>query len=143
MVRRTSRNTWPLSARRADSPRCNQLAQAARTTQRAVSYYENDDGLPTAAALIDLARALKVTADGLLGLKAPKGERINDDPETRRLWKRFRMVSTLPEKDQRAVIRLVNSLVSVSAKTPQLPGGELIGQSCRLGSIVPEFPSLA
>jgi transcriptional regulator with XRE-family HTH domain len=93
-----------------------QLAQAARTTQRAVSYYENDDGLPPAAALIDLARALNVTADELLGLKAPKVERIDDDPETRRLWKRFQMVSTLPEKDRRAVIRLVNSLVSLSAK---------------------------
>jgi hypothetical protein len=63
-----------------------------------------------------LARALKVTADELLGLKAPKVERIDDDPETRRLWKRFQMVSTLPEKDRRAVIRLVNSLVSLSAK---------------------------
>jgi transcriptional regulator with XRE-family HTH domain len=93
-----------------------QLAHAARTTQRAVSYYENDDGLPPAAALIELARALKVTADELLGLKAPKVERIDDDPETRRLWKRFQMVSTLPEKDRRAVIRLVNSLVSLSAK---------------------------
>ena len=58
------------------------VAHAAATTQRAVSYYENDDGLPP-AGLIDLARALKVTADELLGLKAPKVERI-DDPETRR-----------------------------------------------------------
>jgi transcriptional regulator with XRE-family HTH domain len=91
------------------------LAQAARTTQRAVSYYENDDGLSPAAALIDLARALKVTADELLGLKTPKVERIDHDPETRRLWKRFQMVSTLPEKDRRAVIRLINSLVSLSA----------------------------
>jgi hypothetical protein len=62
------------------------------------------------------ARALKVTADELLGLKAPKVERIDDDPETRPLWKRFQMVSTLPEKDRRAVIRLVNSLVSLRAK---------------------------
>jgi transcriptional regulator with XRE-family HTH domain len=93
-----------------------QLAQAAGTTQRAVSYYENDDGLPPAAALIGLARALKVTADELLGLKAPKVERIDDDPETRRLWKRFQMVSTLPEKGRRAVTRLVNSPVSLRAK---------------------------
>lgn len=93
-----------------------QLAQAARTTQRAVSYCENDDGLPPAASLIELAHALKVTADELLGLKAPRVKRIDDDPETRRLWKRFQMVSTLPEKDRRAVIRLVNSLASLSAK---------------------------
>jgi hypothetical protein len=40
----------------------------------------------------------------------------NDDPETRRLWKRFQMMAELPEKDQRAVIRLINSLVSLSAR---------------------------
>jgi len=50
----------------------------------------------------------------------PNIERIDDDPETRRLWKRFQMVSTLPEKDRRAVIRLVNSLVSLSAKQRSL-----------------------
>jgi len=37
-----------------------------------------------------------------------------DDPETRRLWKKFQQVRDLPEKDQRAVIRLVNSLAAAS-----------------------------
>ena len=35
-----------------------------------------------------------------------------DDPEMRRVWKKFQQLMTLPEKDQRAVIRLVNSLVA-------------------------------
>jgi hypothetical protein len=38
------------------------------------------------------------------------------DPETRRLWKKFQLIMQLPEKDQRAVIRLVNSLVAAKAK---------------------------
>lgn len=93
-----------------------QLAEAAGTTQRAISYYENDTGFPPASALIDLAHALKVSTDELLGIKAPKVERIDSDPETRRLWKRFQQIVALPEKDQRAVIRLISSLVSMGAQ---------------------------
>jgi hypothetical protein len=40
-------------------------------------------------------------------------EHIDDDAEARRMWKRFQMVATLPERDQKAVIRLINSLVAV------------------------------
>jgi len=86
------------------------LAKAAGTTQRAISYYENDVGHPPAAALVALARALRVTADELLGLKAVRPDARAEDPETRRLWKKFQLVSTLADKDQRAVIRLINSL---------------------------------
>jgi len=93
-----------------------QLAQAAGSTQRSISYYENDDGIPPASIVIALAKALKVSADELLGLKTPRLERVDDDAETRRLWKRFQMVTSLPEKDQRAVIRLINSLVSLSSR---------------------------
>jgi transcriptional regulator with XRE-family HTH domain len=92
------------------------LAKAAGSTQRAISYYENDDGIPPASAVIALAKVLKVSADELLGLKPPKIEGASDGPETRRLWKRFQMMAALPEKDQRAVIRLINSLVSLGAK---------------------------
>lgn len=76
-----------------------QLAQAAGSTQRSISYYENDDGIPPASVVIALARALKVSADELLGLKPPRVERVNDDAETKRLWKRFQMVTALPAKD--------------------------------------------
>ena len=93
-----------------------QLAKAAGTTQRAISYYETEAGFPPAPAVIDLAKALQVSTDELLGIKAPKVERIDSDPETRRLWRRFRQIATLPEKDQKAVIRLINSLVSVGAQ---------------------------
>lgn len=92
-----------------------ELAGAAGSTQRAISYYENDDGVPPASNVMALAKALKVSTDELLGLKTPKAEQSHDDPETRRLWKRFQMITRLPEKDQRAVIRLINSLVSLSA----------------------------
>lgn len=89
-----------------------QLAEAAQTTQRAVSYYETEAGFPPAPAVISLAKALKVTTDELLGLKPPQVAPVEEDSEARRQWKRFQMISTLPERDQKAVIRLINSLVA-------------------------------
>ena len=97
-----------------------QLAGTAGSTQRSISYYENDDGIPPASAVIALAKALKVSADELLGLKPPRVERVHDDAEARRMWRRFQMVTALPEKDRRAVIRLINSLVAASAATRRL-----------------------
>ena len=89
-----------------------QLAEAAGTTQRAISYYETEAGFPPAPAIIDLARALQITTDELLGVKPPRIEAASEDPEARRQWKRFQLVSSLPERDQKAVIRLINSLVA-------------------------------
>jgi transcriptional regulator with XRE-family HTH domain len=99
-----------------------QLAEAARTTQRAVSCYETEAGFPPAPAVIALARALKISTDELLGVKPPKVERINDDSEARRQWKRFQMISTPPERDQKAAVPLINSLVS---------GGSGVGNPAR------------
>src|SRR4051794_13476838 len=55
-----------------------QLAEAAETTQRAVSYYETETGFPPAPAVIAL-------------------------------------ISSLPERDRKAVVRLINSLVAAGA----------------------------
>ena len=49
-----------------------QLAELAGTTERAVSYYETEAGFPPAPAVIQLAKALRVSTDELLGVKAPK-----------------------------------------------------------------------
>jgi transcriptional regulator with XRE-family HTH domain len=92
-----------------------QLADAAQTTQRAVSCYETEAGFPPAAAVIALAKALRISTDELLGVKPPKVERVNDDSEARRQWKRFQMIATLPERDQKAVVRLIHSLVSAGS----------------------------
>jgi transcriptional regulator with XRE-family HTH domain len=94
-----------------------QLAQAAETTQRAISYYETEAGFPPAPAVIALASALEVTTDELLGVKPPRLERARGDSETRRQWKRFQRITSLAERDQKAVIRLVNSLAASSARS--------------------------
>jgi len=73
-------------------------------------------------------QGLRITTDELLGVKPPKVERINDDSEARRMWKRFQMVSVLPERDQKAVIRLINSLVAVGASRKNGSVGEHNGR---------------
>jgi hypothetical protein len=77
--------------------------------------------------VIALAKALKITTDELLGVKPPKVERVHDDSEARRQWKRFQMISTLPERDQKAVVRLINSLVAAGASRRNGSVGERNG----------------
>lgn len=96
-----------------------QLAEAISTTQRAISYYENHAGYPPAPVVGQLAQALEVSADELLGLRSSRRAKVarpTDDPEVRRMWKKFQQLLTLPEKDQRAVMRLVNSLVGAKGE---------------------------
>jgi transcriptional regulator with XRE-family HTH domain len=92
-----------------------QLAETTGTTQRAISYYETQASYPPAPVVAELARGLHVSTDELLGLKITTKTTRQDPPETRRLWKKFQQVMALPEKDRRAVIRLVNSLVTAKA----------------------------
>ena len=105
---------WRLAAfRKAAGLTQVQLAETLGSTQRALSYYENDGGYPPLPLLAQLAEALGVSTDELLGVAAPPrtaAVKTSEDSETRRLWKKFQQLLTLPEKDQRAVMRLVNSL---------------------------------
>lgn len=89
-----------------------ELAEKIGIIQPVLSDYERGRLRPYAEMVARFAVALEVSADELLGLRSPRRDRSRDDPETRRLWKSFQLVAGLPEKDRRAVIRLVNSLVS-------------------------------
>jgi transcriptional regulator with XRE-family HTH domain len=90
-----------------------QLAEKIGSTQRAISHYESTTGLPPVSVLVDLAKALGVSTDDLLGLAVvPSSTSMQrkESPAERRLWKKFQQVLRLPAKDQRAVIRLINSV---------------------------------
>lgn len=88
-----------------------QLAAAIDSTQRVVSRLETVAEHPTVPVLVALAGALKVSADELLGLKpAPRVEAPRQPPEEKRLWRHLRVVAALPERDQRAVLRLIDSV---------------------------------
>ena len=66
--------------------------------------------MPSTSFLVALAQTLAVTTDELLGARPAKLKQ--EKPQRRRLWKRFQRMESLPERDQRAVIRLIKSLVA-------------------------------
>lgn len=102
-----------MHARRAKGLTQVQLAEAIGSSQRAISHYETIAEFPPANVLVELAKALDVTSDELLGLKPPPPQaRPREDAESRRLWKTFQQVTDLPERDRRAVVRLIQSLIS-------------------------------
>lgn len=88
-----------------------QLAQAIGSTQRAISYYEAEGGNPDLNVVIKIAQVLGTTADDLLGLTNSTDDRtLAETTDERRLWRRFRQLLALPEKDRRAVLRMLDSL---------------------------------
>ena len=96
-----------------------QLAEMIGSNQPAISYYEGD-GHPPALVLAELARALDVSADVLLGIepdRRPAKSRSNVIPtEQRRIWKQFQLVQELSERDQRSVLRFIRALAGDKAK---------------------------
>jgi len=87
-----------------------QLADAIDSSQRSISHYETVADYPPPQVIIALARALKVSTDELLGIKKQKPPK--QPAEVRKLQRKFRQVLSLPEKDRRAIMRMINSLVA-------------------------------
>jgi len=85
-----------------------ELGQKVGVSNRVIAYYEQEDAQPPGALLVDLARALKVSTDELLGVE-PIRNRVS--PKTARLRKRLRQVEDLSTPDQRAVLKFVDALV--------------------------------
>lgn len=85
-----------------------ELGEAVGVSNRVIAYYEADGAQPPGAMLVDLAKALRVSTDQLLGLKAPKDKR---SPRTARLLKRLQKVEQLPPADQRVILKLVDGLL--------------------------------
>jgi transcriptional regulator with XRE-family HTH domain len=86
-----------------------EFGKAVGVSQRVIAYYETESEQPPGTLLVDLGKALKVSADELLGLK-PTKEKAS--PKRARLLKRLKRVEQLPTADQRAVLKFVDALIS-------------------------------
>lgn len=84
-----------------------ELGDAVGVSQRVVAYYETESQQPPGALLVDLAQALKVSSDELLGLKPLTEKR---SPRAARLLKRLQKIEDLPAADQRTVLKLLDAL---------------------------------
>lgn len=85
-----------------------ELGAAVGVSNRVIAYYELESRQPPGAMLADLARALRVSVDELLGAKPVKDQ---TRPKTARLMKRLQRVEDLPPADQKAVLKFVDALI--------------------------------
>ncbi len=91
-----------------------ELGDASGVSNRVIAYYEKDGSQPPGAMLVDLANALGVTTDELLGVKARKHK---TDPKAARLVKRLQRIERLPAADQRAVLKFLGALLESKGLT--------------------------
>ena len=93
-----------------------ELGKIVGVSDRVIAYYENESSQPPGPIIVDLAQALKVTVDELLGVKPIKE---NTDPKTARVLKRLKRVTELPPVDQRAVMKFIDALVEQNQSKQQ------------------------
>jgi len=86
-----------------------ELGDKVGLSYRMVAYYEGETDRPPAHVLPELARALEVGVDELLGLHAPR-TKAPEPPVNLRLWRKLRLVENLPPADRRAVVRYIELL---------------------------------
>jgi len=104
-----------IALRKARGLTQSQLADAIGVNQSTVSYHEAIADMPAGDVVVKLAQVLGVTTDELLGAKPPP--RIDSptaDPEARRYWRRFQQLMGLPEKDQRAIFRTLDTMAKAN-----------------------------
>jgi transcriptional regulator with XRE-family HTH domain len=85
-----------------------ELGEKVGLSQRMVAYYETQGGQPPGPILPDLAIALGVSTDELLGVQ-PLKEDVSS--AAYRLRKRLRKVEDLPPDDQKTVLKIVDALL--------------------------------
>jgi transcriptional regulator with XRE-family HTH domain len=84
------------------------LGREVGVSNRVIAYYEEDGAQPPGPMLVDLAKALRISVDQLLGVK-PLKEKTS--PRTARLLNRLRRVEELSLADQRALLRYLDALL--------------------------------
>jgi transcriptional regulator with XRE-family HTH domain len=93
-----------------------QLGQRMGISQRLVAYYEAQGGSPSPELLVKFADALGVSTHVLLGVDRSSRAADRPNPESVRLWRRFRSVQALPEADRKTVFRMIDAFVAGSKR---------------------------
>jgi transcriptional regulator with XRE-family HTH domain len=95
--------------RRARGLTQEEFAARVGLSGRMVAYYERADAQPPGPLLPRLAQALRVPLEELLGMKPIKD---GPSPRTARLLNRLRKIEDLPPADQRAVLKMLDGLLT-------------------------------
>lgn len=95
-----------------------QLGERMGISQRLVAYYEAQGGSPSPELVVRFAEAIGVSTNTLLGVDRSRvADRPN--PESVRLWRRFRSVQELPESDRKTVFRMIDTFVEGAKRKRQ------------------------
>ena len=85
------------------------LADLVGTSGRMIAYYESQTAYPPTHLVEPICRALKISADELLGLKSLKQDIKGDEFK---LWRRFKKIKGLSTRDQKTVFSLTHALLT-------------------------------
>jgi transcriptional regulator with XRE-family HTH domain len=86
-----------------------ELGERVGVSQRIIHHYENKAEYPPAPKLIELAQALGMNVEELLGLTSNDGDSYqNINPK---LAKRLRLASTLPPHDLKSLVTFIDALL--------------------------------
>lgn len=89
-----------------------QLADEIGASRRQVAYYEGESEHPPAGLLIDLARALNVTTDELLGMRTGRGKKAATPAVSTRLERRLKLIERMPPKPKQQLLGLIDTFLS-------------------------------
>ena len=94
------------------------LAKQLGISQPMMSQYERGERRIPSDLLATIINILGESADTVLfGTSKTPRPVLEIDDEMKKTWKKFQQVMELPEDDQRAVIRLINSVAKAKPKT--------------------------
>jgi len=85
-----------------------ELAEEIGGTRRIIAYYETESEYPPATLLTQIAQALKVTTDALLGAAAPKKAVPIGNA---RLQRRLQQIEKLAPQEKRQVMTLLDAFI--------------------------------
>ena len=88
-----------------------ELADEIGATRRVIAYYETESEHPPANLLVDLAKALNVSTDELLGIKPTKQKVTKTD---NRLQRRFQQIEKLPAKERRQLVQVIDTFLKAA-----------------------------
>lgn len=87
-----------------------ELGKMIGVSQRIIHHYENKAEYPPAQKLIEIARALNMSIDELLGLSDNDNNAIYQDIKPG-LAKKLRLASNLPSHDLKALTTFIDALI--------------------------------
>lgn len=87
-----------------------ELGKMIGVSQRIIHHYENKAEYPPAQKIIELAQALNMSIDGLLGADGSAGEDNFQDIKPA-LAKKLRQASSLPAHDLKALTTFIDALI--------------------------------